>query len=579
MTATTIDVSTMTERFPMKPQKIQGTPNLKELLRIWEHMCECSMTYRVPTSPLGLLYLVVVQALWGQFTAAARPNRMGNPGDTPFYAPNSNSLARQRTKDQWEAHSKRFNAENAMDEALILRFYELLDEEIARDLREDLLDQANPTFIQVMDKAAAKYGVVTPAQRIANRNRLVMQWNPSDGITKLWRHLKECATLAQYQGEPIPEHMIKDAALIALNRSQAFPVEYLQWKNEANQSYENLKVYFNRAMQNRTEITTEAGELGYGMGMMDILDDDEVTKRFKQGMTDLATAVQENHKQQQQMQQMAAQLQQMQQQQEQPQQQGMAPAGDNQRVQQLENQLQAMQQQMNAMQLMAAARQAPAPAQPFLPIPMPMQQPYCPPAPAFQQQGGAYNNQSGGFNNQGGYKQQQQQQPPNPVKRYENNNYCWSHGWDVENDHHSGCCNNPKQGHQFMATRTNPMGGSNRNKGKWILPSAAGRVGSTKPQPPPGAERRGNNQFQNPNSFGGSGGQGGGWGGGRGGGRFGGRGRGGGGRQQQQYWPQQQQQQMQQFGMAPQQQQFMQQQQQQKQWQQQQGNNMWGFGM
>ena len=84
MTANTIDVSTMTERFPMKPQKIQGTPNLKELLRIWEHMCECSMTYWVPNSPLGLLYLVVVQALWGQFTAAARLNCMGSPGNTPF---------------------------------------------------------------------------------------------------------------------------------------------------------------------------------------------------------------------------------------------------------------------------------------------------------------------------------------------------------------------------------------------------------------------------------------------------------------------------------------------------------------
>ena len=84
----------------------------------------------------------------------------------------------------------------------------------------------------------------------------------------------------------------------------------------------------------------------------------------------------------------------------------MAPAGDNQRVQQLKNQLQAMQQQMNAMQLMAATRQAPAWTQPFLPIPM--QQPYCHLAPAFQQQGGAFNNQSGSYTNQGGYKQQQQ---------------------------------------------------------------------------------------------------------------------------------------------------------------------------
>ena len=88
----------------------------------------------------------------------------------------------------------------------------------------------NLTFIQVMDRAATKHGIVIPPQRIASRNRLVMQWNLSDGITRPWRRLKKCATLAQFQGEPIPEHMIKNAALIALNQNQAFLVEYLQWK-------------------------------------------------------------------------------------------------------------------------------------------------------------------------------------------------------------------------------------------------------------------------------------------------------------------------------------------------------------
>ena len=44
-------------------------------------------------------------------------------------------------------------------------------------------------------------------------------------------------------------------------------------------------------MQKCVEITTKAGKTGYGVGMIDILNNNEVTKRFKQGMTDLAAAV------------------------------------------------------------------------------------------------------------------------------------------------------------------------------------------------------------------------------------------------------------------------------------------------
>eukprot|EP00957_Ditylum_brightwellii_P043646 3309044-Ditylum_brightwellii.AAC.1 len=36
---------------------------------------------------------------------------------------------------------------------------------------------------------------------------------------------------------------------------------------------------------------------------------------------------------------------------------------------------------------------------------------------------------------------------PNPYKRFNNYNYCWSHGYDVPDDHTSQNCPNPKNGH------------------------------------------------------------------------------------------------------------------------------------
>jgi hypothetical protein len=46
-----------------------------------------------------------------------------------------------------------------------------------------------------------------------------------------------------------------------------------------------------------------------------------------------------------------------------------------------------------------------------------------------------------------------------PAKTTNNDNYCWSHGYQVHNEHTSASCKNHKKGHKKEATKTNPMGG------------------------------------------------------------------------------------------------------------------------
>jgi hypothetical protein len=55
----------------------------------------------------------------------------------------------------------------------------------------------------------------------------------------------------------------------------------------------------------------------------------------------------------------------------------------------------------------------------------------------------------------------QQQQPP---RIYNNDNYCWSHGYNVHDSHDSSTCRTCLPGHQHAATRANTMGGSQANK-------------------------------------------------------------------------------------------------------------------
>jgi hypothetical protein len=50
------------------------------------------------------------------------------------------------------------------------------------------------------------------------------------------------------------------------------------------------------------------------------------------------------------------------------------------------------------------------------------------------------------------------------VRKYFNENYCWTHGYHIHNDHTSQTCREPKTGHQKCATRANTMDGTERYK-------------------------------------------------------------------------------------------------------------------
>ena len=58
----------------------------------------------------------------------------------------------------------------------------------------------------------------------------------------------------------------------------------------------------------------------------------------------------------------------------------------------------------------------------------------------------------------------QQQSAPRTRRRFSNDNYCWSHGWDVSRTHDSTNCRHQKEGHKTEATRSNTMNGSDTHK-------------------------------------------------------------------------------------------------------------------
>ena len=97
-----------------------------------------------------------------------------------------------------------------------------------------------------------------------------------------------------------------------------------------------------------------------------------------------------------------------------------------------------------------------------------------------QQRGRLGTNRSGGHRPTATAPPPTYAHPPSPMKRFENWNYCHTHGGDIDDQHNSITCIKPGPAHNRNATRQNTMGGSTGGMHKTILPSASGRV----PPPP-----------------------------------------------------------------------------------------------
>ncbi len=107
--------------------------------------------------------------------------------------------------------------------------------------------------------------------------------------------------------------------------------------------------------------------------------------------------------------------------------------------------------------------------------------------------GGGHDRGYGGGNGGDGFPQQptwfggngagaqQPSFPPTPYKRWENWNYCHTHGSNMDNAHTSTTCGNHGPTHNPNASRANIMGGLTAGMHKTILPPAHNR----KPPPPP----------------------------------------------------------------------------------------------
>lgn len=458
--------------------RIVGDPNLPKMFNLQKHMIRCARTHRSPLTSANMMFLVLNQQLFANYSTDDYPTEMDDypdVGATPNYDTATNANERATIKDQWQYGAMLHNDAKNMNAALIARFLQYIEPTYAEAWDNHCTDNSlgSPTYLEMYQFFLDEYGDSDSNDRTANLERMKQPWDPTNGFEKLLHQLHDGIEYAVYAGRPLDADDVVDMAEQLILKTGQYPDIFELWKAEVDQSWTAFKIFWRAKLRLRKQTGLAAGTMGYGMAATQA--DDEANAALDGAIKEFSAA-------------------------------HLASQATMQNLTDNDAKFKALDQKMDNMvqlvcQMTMANKQAPA---------VPQQQYYYPiqqQPPQYKKNNNNTNNYNRGYgkavqfvagtNMGNGFTQQyaggnNQRAPMNPVKRFENWNCCDTHGYDIPDDHHSWNCPKPRVGHNYQATRATGCW-SKKGMHKTILPSAVGKQAAVT-----GRQRRMQQQMQQP---------------------------------------------------------------------------------
>jgi len=372
-----------------------------------------------------------------------------------------------------------------MNRGLITRFLSRLDDNITANFKNDIL-MHNPRmkFLDVFDHFFQLYGIAPPTMDEQNRENMHKTWKPHMGMEALIHQIEEGTIFAHFTQNPYSDKQLVSLFMYQVNNAGVYQDYMRMWRNrdDERKTLVHCKDFWRNAhIQWRQD--NVGRNFGYGLNAADTgagqpTDEDhtqeeqDVEEQIEQmeehaanhaaAMNAMATRLQALEYQNQQQQQMMANMvsnQQQQQQYQQPNQQQNGGRNRNRnrnRNGNRNNNGNSNGANWNGNGWMQGAWN---------------QMPQCPPAAQFQQ---PFGNNGGGSGSTQRSPYRKYENPPNATNKGLQN-YCWTHGGHIEDDHDSQTCKEPNPGHQYQATWTNRMGGTESGTWRTIMPSQSGK--------------------------------------------------------------------------------------------------------
>jgi hypothetical protein len=431
-------------------------------------------------------------------------NRPTFPGDMPPYQPNADANQREATLYAWQTQTSQYLTCQRIEAILLSMLENAIEATYLTGIHDSAHGFGSRNLIDVFRYLFATYGSIGPDEILRNHQTMTTPVDANQPIAILFKQIEDCQKFAAAGQVAITPAQVLLAAETLILQTGKYTSAYREWiaLDPNAKTYHNFKVRMTAEYQLQNTMTTTARDAGYHHA--------NAAQHHPADEESLASAAQDfaaasaadsaafeqltstNGNLNNQLAHMAIQNQQLQQQMSEIQQHVMflatstppphhqQPTGRGGRGRPRHNQ-RGQYRAPAHYQAPPAYHPAPPPPQ-YGPPPPPHYQPPPPPPPyrpalppaagmppppgfhppAYPPQNppprGAYMMAPPHYPAPGQYPPARQQRPPNS-KRYNNLNYCWTHGADVTDLHRSDTCQRPAQYHQPHATRYNPMGG------------------------------------------------------------------------------------------------------------------------
>ena len=371
---------------------------------------------------LGYLGLTVSVALYNTLAPNMPFVIPPNPGPTPPVLPNANPMNAQLMANirQHATELSLFRHYNTVNNALKQLLLTAVPDIYIRTLKNKHTAYANVSTIEILTHLYRTYGRITPMDLDANDQRFKAPYNPAQPFEIFVQQIEDAQDYADAGGNPYSARQIVDNAYSIMFRTQTFNETCREWRRTpvAQQTWQLFKTEFALAHADLADLRATTQTAGF--------------QQAHHAMETFATETADAF----------ANL-------------AMAATADRDMLRSLQATNQALLQQITVKDAeLTQLRQQ------------------------VQQYQAGLNNRTNNTSNNCRNNNRPAGNPPATTppapantpgaKRFPNFNYCWTHGYDIDPHHDSTTCRFPADGHQTTATRSNNMGGTQKNKDRTV---------------------------------------------------------------------------------------------------------------
>jgi hypothetical protein len=259
----TVDEITKAFTFPTLP-KHSGIPTYETIAAT--HAKLKINAASIPTSlgggKHGHLGLILPPTTY--LTVATVPfDRPPNPGIHPTIPTGTTSAQISQITRQHQADTKTWKECLNTDTALKNLLISTIDEQFIKSLHNRNTGYVTSTTWDILEFLYTNYGNITPADLLANTEKLKEPYNPAEPIENLFTRFEDTMEYADAANRPFTTEQILEYALLCILKTGQFREACREWRRIQHPTWSKFKTHFTTAHKEYREMEALAGNSGY----------------------------------------------------------------------------------------------------------------------------------------------------------------------------------------------------------------------------------------------------------------------------------------------------------------------------